>query len=270
MFATEARVSTDKARYDTITTPTPDEEVIDYRYDSFIDVTYSMLPGLLYCGNKLELTEPGQDGILYVTEEFEPETDFITFDYRGFFWKDANGDCNLKNEWDRGEEGGFRLNKLTIKRTVEGYLKMPPGALTWEGKIHGFQYTSDLNLESFAKNTLLFQDVKFRRGPYNYITKSPTFAIDATLVYRPGPEPTLEDGWNLFPMVDDSIDPARIVLRGVCYMGKTLVALPKSFEPFISADMSDFLFSQNSDPLSPSFKADSLFTPLADNVCPAP
>ena len=261
-----ASQTVDKARYTAYGTT---EQVIDYTYDSFINVSYGILPGILYCSDKLELdSQPNYNiGLLYSTETFEPQTDFITFDYRNFFWKFPQLDCDAPvtgAQWDRGSEGGFRLNKLTLNKTVEGYWSIPPGALAWEGKTNDQAYVSDITGHIYEKNTLLVQDVKVRRGAYNYDQPQgkPTFAIDATLVWR-------ETGWNTFPKLDDTGVEAKITFEQVCVQLKDGVA-KKPFEPFPEVDLSDFLFFgfPGYPGASTYFKEGSIFTPLAtNNVC---
>ena len=265
LFAHEVRLVTDKATYGTVA---PDTQVIDYNFDTYVEVMYRILPGQLYCASAIGACCENQNalGILYVTESFEPEVDFLTFDYKHFYWK-VGADCtpadpDTEEPINRGSEGGWRMEKLIVKRTVQGYKGIPGGALTWEGKVHDGDYISDINKQVFLKETLLFKDVRFRRGPFNYAYNFPTIEISADLIHR-------STGWNTFPKLDCSTGVGLIEFKELCVQcDQADPATRVAFVPFQITDMSDFLFSELSPAGSSSHKPNSKFTPGETNTCP--
>jgi len=259
LFVSSVQTITDRARYSSDAA----QEVIDYTYKTYLDVTYSILPGLLYNASELELEEPNADqkGFLYAIDSIDPQVEFITHDYRHFYWKaeaelDEQGvlqeaECNKEDQLDRGSEGGFRLDKIVLSRSVEGYRGLPPFLINpgWEGRTNENFYTSDRLKFTFEPETLLFVDPKISYGPYNWEYPHLTVKVEANLIYR-------EAGWNKFPKLvikagfDRGVPTTKIGVefRGQCVMLKDGVEQLMPFEPFESVDMSDFLFSSTSHP----------------------
>jgi len=250
LYAASIQTNADRARFTTDSA----EEVIDYTYETFFDVMYTTLNNIaLYDGALLsfsgELSE--QKGIIEAHETIDPDVEFITFDYRHFFWKpedwianpDPNdpaqqNDLSKLEQWDRGSEGGLRLVKDVIHRRVRGYITLPMTIHTWEGATNISDYTSDVLGRTYPENTLLLTDLTIRKGPYNWFYDTLTYELAAKLTYRP-------DGWDKFPRL-------KCGTSASLSMEKVLVQCKKEggggpiteYSPYPSRDMSEFLFSR--------------------------
>jgi hypothetical protein len=231
LFAVSVSPVMDKARF----TTDMDMEIMDYTYDAFITVTYNPLYGKLY--NVYTFVIPQTDGLVYVEENFEPDLQFMTFDYRKFRYK---GEVDT---FERGSEGGWPVYREKVMRSVKGYIT-PPNVTTWEGSYHSYPYTSDITGRTYGADTLLCTNVKITQGHWNYFYAQPTYNVSAELIYQ-------KEGWTKFSKLDCDSGNAKIEYKEVEALCDPKDDTSwKDFLPYTSMDLKDFIFDKARYPAS--------------------
>lgn len=119
-----------------------------------------------------------------ISETLEPNTEFLTLDYKRFRWGAANGLPLLE-----GEAPGILYKNMNIVRTVYNVPELPAAILTCMGCCNVASYSSAMLGLTFPAETLLFNPPSPTRTITNM--SSGNWTLGLKFSYKP-------NGWNKF------------------------------------------------------------------------